>query len=122
MIKGKRRIQVTLALVIVASATLAGALLSVARGQAPMKEVRLMTLEPGHFHAALIQKEMYPGVSSRVNVYAPLGFDLTEHLNRIARFNQRPESPTKWELEVHTGASSLARSFLNTNASSSSSS
>ncbi|MEP7269915.1 MAG: putative oxidoreductase C-terminal domain-containing protein [Acidobacteriota bacterium] len=84
---------------------------SEARGQGSraMKDVRLMTLEPGHFHAALIQKEMYPGVSARVHVYAPLGFDLTEHLNRIARFNQRPEAPTQWELEVHAGPSSLAR-------------
>jgi hypothetical protein len=29
-----------------------------------MSEVRLMTLDPGHFHAALVQKEMYPGVAS----------------------------------------------------------
>ena len=28
-----------------------------------MPDVRLMTLDPGHFHAALIQKEMYPGVA-----------------------------------------------------------
>jgi len=38
-----------------------------------MDEFRLITLEPGHFHAALIQKEMYSGVSKRVAVYAPLG-------------------------------------------------
>ena len=43
-----------------------------------------MTLDPGHFHAALIQKEMYPGVAPRVDVYAPLGPDLFEHLNRVA--------------------------------------
>jgi predicted dehydrogenase len=70
---------------------------------------RLITLDPGHFHAALIQKEMYPGVSPRVAVYAPLGADLTEHLNRIARFNQRPQSPTAWELDIHTGPDFLNR-------------
>ena len=37
-----------------------------------------MTLDPGHFHAALIQKEMYPGVAPRVDVYAPLGWDLVD--------------------------------------------
>jgi predicted dehydrogenase len=68
-----------------------------------MHEVKLITLDPGHFHAALVQKRMYPDVSKRVDVYAPLGFDLTEHLNRIARFNMRAEDPTAWELEVHTG-------------------
>jgi predicted dehydrogenase len=65
--------------------------------------VRLMTLDPGHFHAALVQKEMYPDVSSRVAVYAPLGPDLTEHLNRIAAFNRRAARPTAWELDIHTG-------------------
>jgi predicted dehydrogenase len=66
-------------------------------------EVKIITLDPGHFHAALVQKRMYPGVSNRVAVYAPLGFDLTEHLNRIARFNLRGETPTTWELDIHTG-------------------
>ncbi len=78
-------------------------------GQQDMSQVRIMTLDPGHFHAGLVQKEMYPGVSHRVNVYAPLGFDLTEHLNRIARFNLRPENPTRWELEIHTGEDFLDR-------------
>lgn len=75
----------------------------------PMPDVRLMTLDPGHFHAGLVQKEMYPGVSPRVDVYAPLGPDLTEHLNRIAAFNRRAENPTTWALEIHTGPDSLAR-------------
>ncbi|HEY6547252.1 MAG TPA: putative oxidoreductase C-terminal domain-containing protein [Vicinamibacteria bacterium] len=65
--------------------------------------VRLITLDPGHFHAGLIQKEMYDGVSPTVNVYAPLGPDLFGHLGRIAAFNQRSEKPTRWRLEVHTG-------------------
>ena len=68
-----------------------------------MPDVRLMTVDPGHFHAALVQKEMYPGVAKRVDVYAPLGRDLVEHLNRVAAFNRRAEQPTAWELEVHTG-------------------
>lgn len=67
-----------------------------------MPDVRLMTLDPGHFHAALIQKEMYPGVAPRVDVYAPLGPDLFEHLKRIAAYNTRPEHPTAWQLEIHT--------------------
>ena len=66
-------------------------------------DVRLMTVDPGHFHAGLVQKEMYPGVAKRVHVFAPLGPDLLEHLNRIAGFNRRAERPTSWELEVHTG-------------------
>jgi predicted dehydrogenase len=74
-----------------------------------MQPFRLLTLDPGHFHAALIQKEMYPGVSKRVAVYAPLGGDLLEHLNRILRFNLRPVSPTAWELDIHTSPDFLDR-------------
>jgi predicted dehydrogenase len=74
-----------------------------------MADVRLMTLDPGHFHAALIQKDMYPGVAPRVDVYAPLGTDLFEHLKRIAAFNRRTENPTRWETEVHASADFFER-------------
>jgi predicted dehydrogenase len=74
-----------------------------------MQSVHLITLDPAHFHAALVQKEMYAGVSPLVKIYAPLGLDLTEHLTRVARFNQRAENPTTWELDVHAGPGSLDR-------------
>ncbi len=74
-----------------------------------MRDVRLMTLDPGHFHAALIQKEMYPGVAARVDVYAPPGPDLDAHLNRIAAYNKRADRPTAWALEVHSGADFFER-------------
>jgi predicted dehydrogenase len=72
-----------------------------AEGSPPMADVRFVTLDPGHFHAALVQKEMYPGVSKVVHVYAPLGPDLIDHLARVSRFNQRADNPTSWELQVH---------------------
>ncbi len=71
--------------------------------------IRLLTLDPGHFHAALVQKEMYPEVNRRVHVYAPPGPDLDAHLQRIAAFNSRGENPTAWELEVHAGLDFLER-------------
>ena len=74
-----------------------------------MNEFKLITLDPGHFHAALIQKEMYPEVSKRSTVYAPLGQDVIDHLQRVARFNQRPENPTSWEVDVCTGQNFLER-------------
>jgi predicted dehydrogenase len=80
-----------------------------ARETTPMSEVRFMTLDPGHFHAGLVQKEMYPNVAKRVDVFAPLGPDLIEHLNRIVSFNTRKENPTDWQLEVHAGPESLKR-------------
>jgi predicted dehydrogenase len=74
-----------------------------------MKPVRLITLDPGHFHAALVQKEAYPEVDRRAHVYAPLGPDLLAHLVRVAGFNARAERPTAWELEVHAGPDYLDR-------------
>jgi predicted dehydrogenase len=65
--------------------------------------VRLITLDPGHFHAALVQKESYPQVAPRVEVYAPLGPDLIAHLGRLAAFNSRRDHPTAWEVDVHAG-------------------
>src|SRR5207249_1186064 len=61
------------------------------------------------FHAALVQKEMYPNVAPRAHVYAPLGPDLLDYLSRIARFSSRAEAPTRWEMEVHAGTDFLAR-------------
>ncbi|MDP4205298.1 MAG: oxidoreductase, partial [Bacteroidota bacterium] len=46
-------------------------------------EVKLITLDPGHFHASLVQKNMYPQVNPDVYVYAPKSADLGEHLKRI---------------------------------------
>jgi predicted dehydrogenase len=62
---------------------------------------RLVIEEPGHFHATLVQREMYPWLEPRVSVYAPLGAELIEYLSRVARFNARTEDPTSWELDVH---------------------
>jgi predicted dehydrogenase len=75
----------------------------------PGATVRLITLDPAHFHAALIQKDMYPGVSDTVHVYAPLGPDLIAHLSRISQFNQRGENPTRWRMEIHTGPDFLEK-------------
>jgi len=67
------------------------------------KPVRIVTVDPGHFHAALVQKSMYEDVDSVVYVYAPGGNDVQLHLDRINKFNTRPEDPTHWKEEVYTG-------------------
>ncbi len=77
---------------------------------APLKDdVRLMTLDPGHFHAALVQKTMYQYVSPVVQVYAPPGSDLTEHLKRIEGYNTRAANPTGWTERLYTEQDFLAR-------------
>ncbi len=71
--------------------------------------MKLITLDPGHFHAALFQREMLPGVAEKAYVYAPIGPDLTAYLNRVAQFNLRRENPTRWKLEVRTGTNYFER-------------
>ena len=68
------------------------------------KPVQLVTLDPGHFHAALVQKTMYDDVDSVVYVYAPEGNDVKLHIDRINGYNSRAENPTHWKEEVYTGA------------------
>jgi predicted dehydrogenase len=67
-------------------------------------DVKLITIDPGHFHAALVQKEMYPGIDSIVNVYAPGGQELQSHLGLIKQYNERKENPTHWVERVYTGS------------------
>jgi predicted dehydrogenase len=66
--------------------------------------VKIMTVDPGHFHAALVQKSMYDQVSPDVYVYAPEGPDLNQHLQRISSYNSREVNPTKWNEIVYSGA------------------
>jgi predicted dehydrogenase len=67
------------------------------------KPVKLITLDPGHFHAALIQKSMYPQVDPTVHVYAEEGRDLKLHMERIDGYNKRSSDPTAWKEQVYTG-------------------
>jgi predicted dehydrogenase len=66
-------------------------------------QVKLITVDPGHFHAALVQKKMYSQVSSDVHVYAPEGPDYLQHLARIKLYNSRLVSPTNWNEIIYTG-------------------
>lgn len=66
-------------------------------------EIKLITLDPGHFHAALVQKNSYEQVADEVYVYAPEGDDVQEHLNKINGYNMRADSPTKWREVVYSG-------------------
>ena len=81
----------------------------IAQPAADPARFRIVTLDPGHFHASLVQKFMYAGVDPVVHVYAPRGDDVTEHLARIERFNNRADSPTHWREQVYTGPDFLEK-------------
>jgi hypothetical protein len=66
-------------------------------------EVKIMTLDPGHFHASLVLKSMYEQVDSTVYLYAPEGPELEAYLNAIEAYNTQETNPTAWKTEVYTG-------------------
>ncbi len=73
--------------------------------------VRLITLDPGHFHAALVQKSGYADIDTLVHVYAPAGPELRAHLALIEKYNSRADNPTSWKEEVYEGPDYLAKMF-----------
>ncbi|MBR5877356.1 MAG: Gfo/Idh/MocA family oxidoreductase [Alistipes sp.] len=72
-------------------------------------EVKLLTLDPGHFHAALVQMYMYDEVDPTVWVYAPEGDDVQMHLDRVNIYNTRSERPTSWNEQLYTGKDFLQK-------------
>ncbi len=78
-----------------------------AKAQQPW--VKLITLDPGHFHAALVQKSMYPQVDPKVFVYGKKGNDLDQHLLKIKGYNNLATAPTHWEEQVYEGNDYLTK-------------
>jgi predicted dehydrogenase len=69
----------------------------------------LIVLDPGHFHAALLQKSMNKDVDSTVYVFAPEGPDVKSHLALIDEYNNRKENPTSWKEKVYIGKDYLEK-------------
>lgn len=65
-------------------------------------EVKLVVLNPGHFHADLLQKTGNDKINDHVYVYAPQGTELTQHLQRIESYNKRAENHTSWKEIVYS--------------------
>jgi len=71
--------------------------------------MKLTILDPGHFHAALVQKKMYADIDATVHVYAQEGPDLDDYLRKIDSYNSRAQDPTHWLTQVHAGPDFLDR-------------
>ena len=75
------------------------------------QKVRIITLDPGHFHAALLQKSMYAEIDSVVHVYAPDGSELDNHMKLVDSYNTSAENPTSWKHEIYKGPDYLEKMF-----------
>lgn len=65
--------------------------------------VELINLDPGHFHAALVQKKMYAEVNPEMYVLAPNGPEVKDYLGKIEQYNTRSDSPTNWTVKPLLG-------------------
>jgi len=74
-----------------------------------VSKVKLMTLDPGHFHAALVHKSMYPQVDSTIYLFAPDGPEVKDFLNKIDSYNSREEAPTQWAIKSNYGTDYLKK-------------
>lgn len=73
------------------------------------RSVQLVVLDPGHFHASLLQKNSLEGISDTVRVYAPEGAEVRQYLDAVGAYNGRSENPTSWQEQVYVGDDYLAR-------------
>ncbi|MBL7767337.1 MAG: oxidoreductase [Flavipsychrobacter sp.] len=60
------------------------------------EKYRILTLEPGHFHAALVMKEANPLIDTTCYVYAPDNAATHQYLDYLKSFNTRRQKPTTW--------------------------
>lgn len=73
------------------------------------RKIELIVLDPGHFHASLLQKDTLTDVNDTIRIYAPEGTGLNQYMESINSYNQRAEAPTSWVSQVYTGDDYLSR-------------
>lgn len=71
--------------------------------------MQLIVLDPGHFHASLVQQQMYPGIDSVIKVFAPEGPEVKQYLQRVADYNTQDSPAVHWVTDVYTGPAYLEK-------------
>ena len=57
-------------------------------------KIEVVVLDPGHFHASLLQKDALAVINDTIRIYAPEGIGVNQYLESIDSYNHRPKSPT----------------------------
>jgi predicted dehydrogenase len=73
------------------------------------RDLRLVTVDPAHFHAAQLHTAPMAGFSRDAWVYAPVGKDLAAHLNFIGNLNARSVQPDHWRYHIYSGSDFFER-------------
>ena len=72
-------------------------------------EIKIVVLDPGHFHASLLLKFPQKQINDTVYVYAPKGEELNQFLSSIKDYNSRKENPTSWKPIVYADSDYLEK-------------
>jgi predicted dehydrogenase len=64
----------------------------------------LVIINPGHFHAGLVLREMHPEISRDVYIYSEPGADLDNYMKLVQSFNNRAQNQTAWAFHVYAAA------------------
>jgi predicted dehydrogenase len=72
-------------------------------------EVKLIILNPGHYHAYAIHRRMYDQIDPTVHIYAPEGPEVDEHAEVVEGYNLQEENPTSWNQIIYKGDDYLER-------------
>src|ERR1043166_4326659 len=78
-------------------------------GAAGAPELRLVTLDPAHFHAAQFYSGALPGFSRDAWVYAPLAPDLAGYLTSLSQLAGRGPEPDHRRFHVYAVSVYLVR-------------
>ncbi|WP_089904108.1 putative oxidoreductase C-terminal domain-containing protein [Chitinophaga arvensicola] len=97
---------------IIFSAMAAALLLSCSHPSKMQPPMQLIALDPGHFHASLVQQQMYPGIDTVIQVYAPEGPEVKQYLRQVAAFNEKDSPTVHWSTNVYTGNDYLQKMLL----------
>ncbi len=70
---------------------------------------KVIVLDPGHFHASLLQKSPLSALCDTIAVYAPEGAEVEQYVAAIESYNSREDNPTHWVLDAYVGEDYLGR-------------
>ncbi|HYI95382.1 MAG TPA: putative oxidoreductase C-terminal domain-containing protein [Bryobacteraceae bacterium] len=67
------------------------------------RDLRLITVDPAHFHAAQLHTAPMAGFARDAWIYTPVGKDLPAHLNFIGNLKLRSPQPDHWRYHIYSG-------------------
>ncbi len=71
----------------------------------------IVIINPGHFHAGLVLRDMHPQITPDVYIYSEAGRDLDNYMKLVESFNTREKNPTSWKFHVYAGPDYLAKAI-----------